>query len=155
MIGVALVALITILASSTKASIGATIDQAFRADYIVAPKAGGFGGSGFSPELADKVKALPEIQTATGLRFGAAELDGNSKFLIAADPKALNELFDLRPANTGRVREPGGRSDRGVEADRRREGVEDRRHGEGAIPERGNDRSHRRPRSTPSASRRG
>lgn len=99
MIGVALVALITILASSTKASIGATIDQAFRADYIVAPKAGGFGGSGFSPELASAVKALPEIETATGLRFGAAELDGNGKFIIAADPKALNQLFDLRPAN--------------------------------------------------------
>ncbi len=100
MIGVALVALITILASSTKASIGATIDKAFRADYIVAPKAGGFGGSGFSPELATAVKALPEIQTATGLRFGTAELDGKSKFLISADPKALNELFDLQPANT-------------------------------------------------------
>jgi putative ABC transport system permease protein len=99
MIGVALVALITILASSTKESIGATIDQAFRADYIVAPKAGGFGGSGFSPELATAVKALPEIETATGLRFGAAELDGNGKFLIAADPKALNQLFDLEPSN--------------------------------------------------------
>ncbi|MGZ8734870.1 MAG: FtsX-like permease family protein, partial [Acidimicrobiia bacterium] len=100
MIGVALVALITILASSTKESIGATIDQAFRADYIVAPKAGGFGGSGFSPELAEAVKALPEIETATGLRFGAAELDGKGKFLIAADPKALNQLFDLEPSNT-------------------------------------------------------
>lgn len=99
MIGVALVALITILASSTKASIGATIDRAFQADYIVAPKAGGFGGSGFSPELAESVKALPEIETATGLRFGAAELDGNGKFIIAADPEAPNQLFDLRPAN--------------------------------------------------------
>ena len=45
------------------------------------------------------MKALPEIETATGLRFGPAELDGKGKFLIAADPKALNELFDLRPAN--------------------------------------------------------
>jgi putative ABC transport system permease protein len=99
MIGVALVALITILASSTKASISASIDRAFRADYIVTEKGGGFGGVGFGPSLVEQVRALPEIQAATGLRFGAFEIDGATKFLAAAEPAALNTLFDVKPTD--------------------------------------------------------
>lgn len=99
MIGVALVALITILAASTKASIGATVDEAFRADYIVLPKGGGFGSGGFSPDLAKRVQALPQVQAATGLRFGSAEIDGKNKFLAGGDPRSFNELFDLKPTD--------------------------------------------------------
>lgn len=96
MIGVALVGFITIFASSTKASISVAVDRAFRADYVIATKGGGFGG-GFSPDLSKEVAALPEIQAASGLRFNVFEVDGSGKFLAASDPADLSELFDVDP----------------------------------------------------------
>ena len=51
MIGVALVGLITIFASSLKLSISGQIDQAFRGDLVVVGDAG--PGSSFSPAMAD------------------------------------------------------------------------------------------------------
>ena len=97
MIGVALVGLITVFAASTKKSISAQIDRAFRADYVITPKGGGFGGGGFSPELATDIAALPDIAQASGLRFGAFEVEDSGKFLVSGDPAAFNQLFDLRP----------------------------------------------------------
>jgi len=96
MIGVALVALITVFAASTKKSISLQIDRAFRADYVINTKGGGFGG-GFSPDLATEIRGLPDIAAASGLRFGAFEVDGSGKFLVSGDPGATNELFDLGP----------------------------------------------------------
>ena len=57
MIGVALVGFITIFASSIKASFSASIDKAFRADYVVRTKGSGGppGGGGFSPDLARQI----------------------------------------------------------------------------------------------------
>lgn len=94
MIGVALVGFITIFASSTKRSISAAVDRAFRADFVVAAKGGGFGG-GFSPDLADQIRQLPQVEAASGLRFGAFQAEGKNKFLVAADPSSIDALFDV------------------------------------------------------------
>lgn len=99
MVGVALVGLITVFAASTKKTISVQIDRAFRADYVVSEKSGGFGGGGFSPELATEIRALPDIAAASGLRFGAFEVEDSGKFLVAGDPAAFNELFDLQPVD--------------------------------------------------------
>lgn len=96
MIGVALVALITIFAASTKASVSVAVDRSFKADYVIDAKGGGFGG-GFSPQLAKRVAALDEVSAASGLRFGAFKVEGGTKFLGSADPKAMGELFDIDP----------------------------------------------------------
>ena len=57
MIGVALVGLITIFASSLKLSISGQIDQAFRGDLVVVGDAG--PGSSFSPAMADRIAKVP------------------------------------------------------------------------------------------------
>lgn len=97
MIGVALVGFITIFAASTKDSIAVALRQAMRADFVVTPKGtfGGGSGVGFSPELARKLGALPQVRTATGIRLGAVEIDGAGKFVIGLDPRRALDVFDL------------------------------------------------------------
>jgi putative ABC transport system permease protein len=92
MIGVGLVTFITIFASSTKASFGNTVDEAFTGDFIVT--SGQFGIGGVSPELAERLNELPEVDVAAGIRTGLAEVDGGTETVIAAD-EATFDLFDI------------------------------------------------------------
>lgn len=96
MIGVALVAFITVFAESTKASINSQIDNAFRADYVIST--GGFGSfdAGFSPQLGDEVARLPQVAASTPLRFNEADFAGSGDFFAAFDPATAGELFDLK-----------------------------------------------------------
>jgi putative ABC transport system permease protein len=96
MIAVSLVGFITIFAASANASIGSAIDQQLKTDYIVTLKGGGGpGGGGLSPELADKIAALPQVAASTPIRLGAAEIGGSNTFLAAAEPKAISQLYDF------------------------------------------------------------
>jgi putative ABC transport system permease protein len=95
MIGVALVAFITIFAESTKRTIQVQVDRAFNADFVVTP--GGFNFVGFSPQVAREVKRSDEFAVSTPLRFNQAVIDGNDEFLAAADPDAIDRLFVLDP----------------------------------------------------------
>ncbi len=95
MIGVALVGLITIFASSLKASISGQIDQAFRGDLVVVGDAG--PGSSFSPAMAKRIAKVPGVAVANPLRFGAFEVDGSGQFLLASRPGELDRVFDLDP----------------------------------------------------------
>lgn len=93
MIGVGIVSLITVFASSIKASINDQIDRAFRGDFVI--DSGSFGFGGLSTSLADDLNELDEVETATGVRFGQAEIDGNSRFLFVIDPRSFERIFDL------------------------------------------------------------
>lgn len=95
MIGVALVGLITIFASSLKASISGQIDSAFRGDLVVVGDAG--PGSSFSPAMAERIAKVPGVAVANPLRFGAFEIKGDGKFLLASRPGELDKVFDLAP----------------------------------------------------------
>jgi putative ABC transport system permease protein len=95
MIGVGLVAFITIFAASTRASFGKTVDRALSGDFVVT--AGRFGmGGGLPPDFAARLSDRPEIEVAAGIRAGAAEVDGTADILIAAAP-ATFEIFDVEP----------------------------------------------------------
>jgi putative ABC transport system permease protein len=94
MIGVGLVAFITILAASTTASIDATIDRSFTGDFFVDSGAGLSGG--LDPGLTKQLNALPEVKAATGLRVGSARINGEVQFLVAVDPSTAFELFDVK-----------------------------------------------------------
>ena len=100
MIGVGLVGFITILASSTKASINATIDRAFTGDFIIDSGAGFSGG--VDPGLARRLEDLPEVEAATGLRMGGALIDGTAQLLVAVDPVTAFDLFDVKPQSGSR-----------------------------------------------------
>jgi putative ABC transport system permease protein len=93
MIGVALVGFITILASSTKASIDASIDKTFTGDFVV--DSGTFDTGGLSPTLATELATLPQVDAVTGLRMVAAEVDGSSEMLLGADPATLSKIIDV------------------------------------------------------------
>lgn len=96
MIGVGLVSFITIFASSTKASFNDTLDRTFTGDIVVTSPQQFGGGGGMSPELTERIKALPEVETAAGLRGGAVEIGGGTRFVLAADTAGF-ELFDVEP----------------------------------------------------------
>jgi putative ABC transport system permease protein len=95
MIGVALVALISVMASSTKTSIGAIVDSTMRADFVVGGAGIAGGQSGFSPTLARRLTALGEVGSATGIRSGSAEIGGSSMVVLAIDPRHVDDLFDV------------------------------------------------------------
>ena len=90
MIGVGLVGLITIVASSVTLSIDEAIDDSFTGDYVI--DSGSFGFGGLSPALADQLNELPEVETATGIRFGIARVRGFGEAMIGLDP---NTAFDI------------------------------------------------------------
>ena len=95
MIGVGIVGFITILASSTKASIDAATDRAVTGDFVVDSGAGFVGG--IDPGMAGQLNALPQVASATGLSRGFAEVDGSAQTLVGLDPRTAFELLDVKP----------------------------------------------------------
>ena len=107
LIGVAVVGSITIMASSWKASINKTIDQAFTGDYIV--EGGGGMSGGVDPSLTTKLNKLPEVQAATGVRMGFGLIDGSVHEVLGVDAKSAFSLFDVKPlqGSPDAIVEPG------------------------------------------------
>ena len=93
MIGVGLVAAITIFADSAKASINKVIDDSFVGDLVIDSGAVGFGG--LSPELAAELNDLPEVESASGVRLGLAEVDGENATLFGVDPATMGDIVDV------------------------------------------------------------
>lgn len=94
MIGVALVTLISVMAASTKSSIGEVVDSTMRADFVVSAGRPG-GQSGLSPTLARRLAALPEVASATGIRSGTVRIDRATTVVLAVDPRHVQDLFDV------------------------------------------------------------
>ncbi|MGC4110078.1 MAG: ABC transporter permease [Nocardioides sp.] len=94
MVGVSLVALIAVMASSTKASVASVIDSSMRADFVIGGGQPG-GASGFSPSLQRTITALPQIESATGVRSGTIRVGGSTTLVLAVDPRHVDDLFDV------------------------------------------------------------
>ena len=103
MIGVALVAFITVFAASAKASMETSVDRAMRTDFIVTTQ---FGMGGLSPSVAQRIDELPETADVTSLRYFDAKVGASSTQASAVDPaKAGTSLqLDLRE---GRITDLG------------------------------------------------
>jgi putative ABC transport system permease protein len=95
MVGVALVALIGVMASSTKSSVGAVVDASMRADFVVGGAGEAGGQAGFSPRLQRTIDALPEVSSATGVRAGSMRVAGSTLIALAVDPRRVDDLFDV------------------------------------------------------------
>jgi len=91
MIGVSLVAFITIFGSSTKKALTADIDKTFTSDFLI--DTGSFAA--LSPELAKRLARLPEVEAASGVRGNMAEIDGATADLVAVDPASYGRINDL------------------------------------------------------------
>ena len=95
MIGVGLVGFITILASSSTASVNSAIDRSFAGDIVIDSGGGMMGG--VDPALAGQLGKLPQVQAATGVAIGLAEVNGKVEQLSAVDPVAGSKIFDVSP----------------------------------------------------------
>ncbi len=94
MIGVALVSAAAVFAASLRATFVGVLERGVTADLLVLP-ANQAGGQGLPPVVAETIKALPEVGASTPIRGVPAQVEGELKFLGAADPTAMPELINI------------------------------------------------------------
>jgi putative ABC transport system permease protein len=90
-IGIGLVTVIAIAASSASASVRAGTERTIVSDLIVTTDS----FLGMSTSVATDVDALDEVAVATGIRLGFAEVEGEGEVVLGVDPVALDALVDL------------------------------------------------------------
>lgn len=105
MIGVAVVSVVAILASSIKQSIEDQITQNFgTVDFQIQSSA--FADPsliGVSPAVASELETLPEVAVVSPMRFGFwKNEDGSERQLISVDPSNLEQVF-VADVQTGSV----------------------------------------------------
>src|SRR6516165_2216542 len=100
MIGVGLVSFITILASSTTASINSAVNRSFAGDIVIDSGAGLSGG--MDPALAQRLNNLPQVSAATGVGAGIAKVFGKVEMMSAVDPRTAGKIFHVSP-QTGAI----------------------------------------------------
>jgi putative ABC transport system permease protein len=88
MIGLALVAFVSIFAASIKASTTKTLEDTVSADYIL------FNDNfqPFSPEAAQRLAEQPQLAAVAGVRIGPWKLNGAGKSLSGIDPAAYQQV---------------------------------------------------------------
>ena len=91
MIGVALVVLISVFATSARSSIDANIDSHLKSDWIVSP----LQQDGLSPTVAQAVDALPETASVTSFRMAPATLAGETVQVTGIDPAHVEQHLDV------------------------------------------------------------
>ena len=94
MVGVGVVTLVLVANASMRASIDELVDAQFRGDFVV-DGGGAFGFGGLPPEVVERIAALPEVDAATGIRFGFAVVDGETATVGGLDAAAAESLLDL------------------------------------------------------------
>ena len=126
-IGVALVAFITIFASSVQTSVNDSIGTGFRGDYIISP-VNQFSFGGVGPKLGDQLAAIDGVDTVTAINIvpGQLVLPNGSKptdVLGGVDPETFDQVFEAKMAQ-GSI---AGLTDDGIAVDKtlaKQEGLE-------------------------------
>jgi len=104
MVCVAVVGLMNIMASSTKASINSIVNRSFTGDFVADPGGGVMGG--VDPSLVQRVRQLPQVAAATSIRVTSARVDGTVEQVLGVDPATLPALLNVR-ATQGSIRNLG------------------------------------------------
>jgi len=76
MVGVALVAMFAVIGASISASTTSTLGAVFTGDLVVSGGGSEYGNSGFSPQVATGVAAVPGVGTAAGVGTGRGRAAG-------------------------------------------------------------------------------
>ncbi len=98
MIGLTLVALMSILGQSAKASTDKAINETLTADFVLSNAI----GTPFSATIGNRIAKLDGVQTVARFRQGLGEIDGNQVFLGAADATQLADTLNV-PMTAGQV----------------------------------------------------
>jgi putative ABC transport system permease protein len=94
LIGVALVTAVALLAATLKAQVREIFGKQFVGDYVV--KTDDFSGlGGLSPDLADKINQLPEVDAAAGIGVKLARVEGKGAQVTLVNPQTIGKVFDL------------------------------------------------------------
>jgi putative ABC transport system permease protein len=93
MVGVAVVAMFTVVAASLKAYIDQTVEEAFDGDLVIVSD--NFSTVGLSPGLGEDIAALPEVEVATGMANAPMRVDGEDELATAVDGPALAQVMDV------------------------------------------------------------
>jgi putative ABC transport system permease protein len=88
MIGLALVAFVSIFAASIKTSTAKTLEESVSADYILSTDM----FQPFSTEVAKRLAEQPQLEAVAAARFGIWKLNGATKQLQAVDPVAYGKV---------------------------------------------------------------
>jgi len=91
-IGLGLVAMVSILGASLKASSDAALASSLKADVIITTSS----FTPFSTDAARIVAGLPEVGASTAVRQGAFRVSGASSFLNAVDPAQFAQVADVQ-----------------------------------------------------------
>lgn len=93
LIGVCIVSLFTVFASSLKASVADALAGSLTGEVVV--QADGFSGAGLGPELTADLQELPEVSSAVGLSDAPGLIGGEEQLFTAVDPEALGRVADI------------------------------------------------------------
>lgn len=93
MIGIGIVVFISVMAQSVKTSAFTNIDETFQGDLAI--DSGTFGFGGLPPQMAEDLRALPEVEAASGLRLGFAALLGESQSVLGIEPEQMFQIVDV------------------------------------------------------------
>ncbi len=93
LIGVCIVSLFTVFASSLKASLVDTLAGSITGDVVVQSE--GFSGAGIGTELARELDEQPEVRAAVGFSDAPGLIGGEEQWFTAADPGAVAGVTDL------------------------------------------------------------
>jgi len=91
MIGLTLVALMSILGRSASASTDKAIESTLTSQFIVS----NLVGSPFSTSIAEQIREVDGIETVAQVRQAFAEVDGSGEPVVSADPQDLTAALQL------------------------------------------------------------
>ncbi len=92
LVGITIVTLATLFASSLKTSFEDLIGENFSGDLVITSMS--FGAPGFPPELVTEAAALPEVDQAAGWTFGIATVDGKGLPFVVSEPGPYGSIID-------------------------------------------------------------
>jgi len=90
MIGLALIATVSVAAESTKASVSDLVEQQLTADFVL-----NGGQAPMPPSVATTVAALPQVGSVATIGFLSVQVDDSGLGAIAAESKGLSENVKL------------------------------------------------------------
>ena len=97
MIGMALVATMSIAGASAKASVDDSIAKNFVGDLVIS----NLIGQGFSPSVGDRAERAPGVESVVRTRFAQASVGGRREFLGGVDPAHFGAVMRLRTTGGG------------------------------------------------------
>ncbi|HET7327196.1 MAG TPA: FtsX-like permease family protein [Nocardioidaceae bacterium] len=92
MIGLTLVALMSTIGQSAKASTDQIVESSLTANFVVSEAT---YGTPFTPAIGEQISTIDGVETVAPLRDGTGKVDGEQIYFGATDPVALAKAFDI------------------------------------------------------------